>query len=91
MGILNQGRGKCVPLSIMACGLLLVGINGGRAQDGKATTPEDRPGPYPGCVKIFGRKRGRRELSIIPSVPNGTKLSVISFSGAGKGDGGNYQ
>jgi hypothetical protein len=58
MSILNQGRGKCVTLSIMACGLLLggAGINGGRAQDGKATTPEDRPGPYPKCVNIFDGK-----------------------------------
>jgi Domain of Unknown Function (DUF1080) len=59
MGILNQRRGKCVTLSIMACGLLLGGgaeTNRSRAQDGKVTTVGDSPGPYPKCVKIFDGK-----------------------------------
>ena len=59
MGILNQGQGKRVTLSIMACGLLLGGFadtNRSRAQDGKLATPADRPSPYPKCVKIFDGK-----------------------------------
>jgi hypothetical protein len=59
MGILNQGRGKFVTQSIMVCGIILVGdagTNRGRAQDNKARNPEERPGSYPKCVRIFDGK-----------------------------------
>ncbi len=43
----------------MACSVLLgagADFNRSRPQDGKLTTLEDRPGPYPKCVKIFDGK-----------------------------------
>ena len=56
MGIRNQGRRRCVPLCVIACGLWLAtgaAPDPRRARDGKATGRDDRPNPYPGCVRIF--------------------------------------
>ena len=55
----NPGKGQCVSLSIVVCGLILggdMGVNPGSAQDRPATNLGGRPAPYPNCVKIFDGK-----------------------------------